>query len=62
MVVHITPAKAGGWHATMYIQNTNPIPVHSVLVGGSIVEINSNRGRYQFGNVAPNPRAISKNC
>jgi non-heme chloroperoxidase len=47
MVVHITPAKAGGWHATMYIQNTNPIPVHSVLVGGSTVEIISNRGRYQ---------------
>jgi pimeloyl-ACP methyl ester carboxylesterase len=47
MVVHITPAKAGGWHATMYIQNTNPIPVHSVLVGGSTVEINSSRGRYQ---------------
>ena len=47
MVVRITPAKAGGWTATLYLHDSNPIPVHSVLVGGSTVEILSNPGRYR---------------
>ena len=47
VVARITRAKEGGWHATMYFNSAYPIPVDSVLVGGSTLELVSNPGRYQ---------------
>ena len=40
-------AKTGGWSATMFVDNTNPIPVQSVTVGRATIEIFGNAGRYQ---------------
>ena len=57
VVARITRAKEGGWHATMYIDNGYPIPVESVLVGGSTIELISNPGRYQ-GEINPEGTSI----
>jgi len=47
MVVRITRATTGGWNATMFVDNTNPIHVDSVTVGRSTLELIGNVGRYQ---------------
>jgi pimeloyl-ACP methyl ester carboxylesterase len=57
MVVRITAVDAGGWNATMYRDDTDPIPVQSVMVGGSAIEFISNRGRYQ-GEISADGRSI----
>jgi pimeloyl-ACP methyl ester carboxylesterase len=47
VIARITRAKAGGWNATMYVGNDYPIPVDSVLMGGSTIELTSNSVRYK---------------
>jgi pimeloyl-ACP methyl ester carboxylesterase len=46
MVVRITRSSADGWNATMFVENSNPIPIYSVTVHGSLVELDCNVGRY----------------
>jgi pimeloyl-ACP methyl ester carboxylesterase len=57
MVFRVTRAKAGGWKATMYFDDTNPIPVDSVTVVGSTVEFVGNTGRYH-GEMSANGTSI----
>ena len=46
IAVRITPAKAGGWTATMLIESANPIPLDSVTVSGPTIDLIGNVGRY----------------
>jgi len=45
-VLRITPAGAGGWNATMSVQDATLIPIDSVTVRGSTLEVIGNLGRY----------------
>jgi non-heme chloroperoxidase len=45
-VVEITRASAGGWDARMFIESTHPVPIDSVTVNESTIDIIGNVGRY----------------
>ncbi len=45
-VVHITRTSAGDWTANIFLENANPIPVNSVTVNGSTIDLIANLGRY----------------
>jgi len=57
MVVYVTPTTTGGWTATLYLDDANPIPVHSVMTDGPTIEFISNPGRYQ-GEISADGRSI----
>src|SRR5262245_49501488 len=46
LVFHIQRATADGWDATMFVLDSTPIPVNSVTVRGSTIDLIGNRGRY----------------
>ena len=56
-VVHITRTSAGGWAANMFLESTNPIPVNSVTVDDSTIDLSGNLGRY-FGHLSADGTCI----
>jgi hypothetical protein len=47
VVARITRGRVAGWNGTMYVENANPIPVESVMVGGSTIELIANSVRFR---------------
>lgn len=47
MMVRITRAQPGGWNAILFADDANPIPMDSVTVSGSTIEITGNTGQYK---------------
>jgi non-heme chloroperoxidase len=56
-VVHITRTSAGDWAANMFLESTNPIPINSVTVDESTIDLIGNLGRY-YGHLSADGTSI----
>jgi non-heme chloroperoxidase len=56
-VVQIARAGTGGWDARMFIESTNPVPIDSVIVNESTIDIIGNVGRY-YGHLSADGTSV----
>jgi non-heme chloroperoxidase len=56
-VVHIMRTSADGWAANMFLESTYPIPVNSVTVDESTIDLIGNLGRY-YGHISADGTSI----
>ena len=56
-VVHVARTSAGDWTANMFLESTNPIPVTSVTVDESTIDLIGNLGRY-YGHLSADGTSI----
>ena len=56
-VVHIARTSAGDWTANMFLESTNPIPINSVMVDESTIDLIGNLGRY-YGHLSADGTSI----
>jgi non-heme chloroperoxidase len=56
-VVHVTRTSKGDWVANMFLESTNPIPINSVTVDESTIDLIGNLGRY-YGHLSADGSSI----
>jgi len=56
-VVHITRTSAGDWAGNMFLESTNAIPITSVTLDESTIDLISNLGRY-YGHLSADGTSI----